>query len=649
MKNDGVITDAAASFSEKLLLPLSPECKKHTLICVSHAHIDMNWMWGFHETVSVTVDTFRTILDLMNEYPELKFAQSQASVYKIIEEYAPWLLESIKMRVKEGRWEVTASTWVETDKNMPSGESLSRHILNTKNYLSKLLDIDSQSLTIDFEPDTFGHSANVPEICNAGGVKYYYHCRGDEDSCLYRWRSSGAELTYREPEWYNSEIHPRIAVDAPEFCKMFGVPCKLKVYGVGDHGGGPTRRDIERLIDMSSWPIQPVIKFGSYREFFSEVEKHAEGLPVLTGERNFVFSGCYTSQSRIKMANRIGEARLFDAEQISAISKSIGGEDLSKSFTKAWDRILFNHFHDILPGSGKIETREYALGEFQKILAGVNTNVTYAMGNIADCIDTSSMTLDDDRLSISEGAGVGFAADQKNRFLFPRAERNRGKTRIFTLFNTLECERRGPVELTVWDWRGNPELLRVKRAGGEDCDVQIIEKEKRYWTHYYNRILIDAVVPPMGYAVYVLYEGKASLPHFNPHKTDRIDYISDAPLVLENGIVRAEFDRRTMKLVSFKKIGTGTELVSKDNPSCRLNFILEDTVNDMTAWRLGNYTQVIDLNETCPVIVEKVEYGKLVSSVKYTVKYQRSSFEVTVKLPQNPALLSLTSPPIGMK
>lgn len=92
----------------------------------------MNWMWGFQETAAVTVDTFRTVLDLMREYPDFTYAQSQASTYQIIEEYAPEMLEEIRQRIHEGRWEVTATTWVEPDKNMPNGESLARHILYTK-------------------------------------------------------------------------------------------------------------------------------------------------------------------------------------------------------------------------------------------------------------------------------------------------------------------------------------------------------------------------------------------------------------------------------------------------------------------------------------------------------------------------------------
>lgn len=180
----------------------------------------MNWMWSFNETVSIVLATFRSILNIMDQYPEFCFSQSQASVYKIVEEYDPELMERIKARIAEGRWEVTASAWVETDKNMPSGESLLRHIQYTREYLSRVWGV--KDFDLDFSPDTFGHSANVPEIDQFGGVKYFYHCRGNaRRDVLYRYQApSGKEvLTYREPNWYNGAITPQIGAGFMEIVK----------------------------------------------------------------------------------------------------------------------------------------------------------------------------------------------------------------------------------------------------------------------------------------------------------------------------------------------------------------------------------------------------------------------------------------------
>lgn len=641
VRSDGVITDAAAQFAEKVLLPYSAECKKYKVICVGHAHIDMNWMWGFQETAGLTVDTFRTVLGLMKEYPEFTFAQSQASVYRIVEKYAPWLMEEIKLRIKEGRWEVTASTWVETDKNMPSGESLTRHILNTKRYMSDVWGMDPESLNIDFEPDTFGHSANVPEICASGGVKYYYHCRGFSDECLYRWRSeSGAELLCcKEAKWYNGSISPEAVLMAPEFCSRYGTDTMLKVYGVGDHGGGPTRRDIERIRDISSWPLVAEMRCGTFGEYFAAVEKIREKLPVYSGEKNFIFTGCYTSQSRIKMANRIAEARLGDGEALAAVADMISGEKCGSALSGAWEKVLFNHFHDILPGSGKVETREFALGEFQKALAAVNAASTRAMACAGDHIDVSLLDAESGELTVSEGAGVGFSLGQDSGFSLPKTERGRGKNRAFIVYNTTEYLRTEPVEITVWDWPGDVECLKVLRFDGAECAHQILEIGNWYWDHRFVRLTAELAVPPLGWTVCWITEGEKKLESFEKgwfERNDRVEDISDEDIVLDNGLICARFDRCSMKLVSLRPRG-GVELI--DEPSCRFEFIEEDTVSGMSAWRVGNRSRVEDLNETRAVRVEKVERGPVRSSVRYSLFFGASKLTVTVSLGAKSRLL----------
>ena len=163
-----IITPEITEFFENELVPISKVAKEYTLHMVSHAHIDMNWMWGYQETVALTVDTVRTVLTLMEEYPDFVYTQPQASVYAILEEYAPELIEKIRMRVKEGRWEASVSGWVEEDKNMVSAESLARHLLYARRYISDLLEIPTEKLDLDFAPDTFGHGCHVPEFLNQG-------------------------------------------------------------------------------------------------------------------------------------------------------------------------------------------------------------------------------------------------------------------------------------------------------------------------------------------------------------------------------------------------------------------------------------------------------------------------------------------------
>ncbi|MBO5898877.1 MAG: alpha-mannosidase [Clostridia bacterium] len=644
LREGRVVTMSVAQAAEAVLMPMAELAKSYKVHCVSHAHIDMNWQWGFQETAAVTVDTFRTILDLMKEYPDLTFGQSQASTYQIIEEYAPEMLEEIKQRIHEGRWEVTASTWVETDKNMPNGESLARHILYTKRYLSKLLDIPAESLNLDFEPDTFGHNITVPEICAKGGVKYYYHCRGNRsDEFVYRWRArSGAELlVWREPEWYNYVIDPEMFRKVPGLCARYDMKSYLSVYGVGDHGGGPTRRDVERLMAINSWPVMPTLVFSTYGAFFAELEAQREKFPIIEGELNFIFTGCYTTQTRIKMANRIAEDRMYESEMISSAANVLAdGARYNASFAKAWEQILFNHFHDILPGSGVIDTREYALGHFQRAMAAIQTNANRAMRALAEAIDTSSIPVEHFTDSVSEGAAVGFATDQARHYQMPRAERGMGQKRVFHLFNSTQYDFDGVTDITVWDWGCNAARAVFTDTDGNAADSRCFGNDLPYMGHRYKTYAVHVKVPAMGYATYVLDQKEApefEAPVAQRHHTHFDDYTDD-DIVMENDKIRATFDHGTMQLISLVDKKTGEDMIGL--PSATFRLIQENVVHHMTSWRVGDAMTVENLNETKNVVVSEINLGAVRKIVRYALSFgQRSRLNVAVILNDGSSML----------
>lgn len=286
-----------------------------------------------------------------------------------------------------------------------------RHIQCTREYLENTWGV--QDFDIDFSPDTFGHSANIPEIESFGDVRYFYHCRGlGETHVLYRYKGlSGRELlTYREPNWYNGAVTPHIGAGLVDISKRCaGLKTGLVVYGVGDHGGGPTRRDVERALEMMTWRVYPAIRFGTLREFFRAAEDVWEQLPVVEHELNYFAPGCYTTQSRLKRGNKRTEAALCDAEAMSAMAGQYAGFPFAKKqMGKAWQDVLFTHFHDILTGSCVQDTREHAMGLYQTSMATANTQIQNAMRVIAEQIDTSSILVDIDAYNTqSEGAGRG--------------------------------------------------------------------------------------------------------------------------------------------------------------------------------------------------------------------------------------------------
>ena len=283
----------AVNDAEAALEPLAADAKAHTIYCAGHAHIDMNWQWSWPETVSVTIDSMTTVLDLLERYPLFRFSQSQASIYRILEKYRPDILERIAACVSDGRFEVTASHWVECEKNIVSGESLCRHLLYTRQYMRELFGLEPEDVPIDWSPDTFGHAETVPTYLRAGGVRYLYLHRpgahGEQPvPRAFRWYGPDGSFVFVKNDMhlgYNGAIRPDIADRSlVPFVDETGLPYALFVYGVGDHGGGPTRRDLERIIDMQTWPIFPKIEFSTVRTFYERLESDSERLPERRGD-----------------------------------------------------------------------------------------------------------------------------------------------------------------------------------------------------------------------------------------------------------------------------------------------------------------------------------------------------------------------------
>ncbi len=582
-KGDAAALRRSVESAEKTLAPIAKAAKTYTIYCVGHAHIDMNWMWSWPETVATTNDTFRTVLRLMDDYPAFCFSQSQASVYEIAEKHNPEMLDEIRARVREGRWEVTASHWVEGDKNLVSGESLCRHLLYTRLYMKQLFGLAPEDVPIDWAPDTFGHAASVPAYLARGGVTRYYCCRSGNASSrpmAFRWRApDGSEvLVCRETTWYNGDISPEITRPMLDFCAATGLRCWMNVYGVGDHGGGPTRRDLERALDMATWPVFPVLKLSTTRPFYEELERAADKLPVVEGELNFEFDGCYTSQSLIKRSVRFAENQLCDAEASAALAwAALGSEYPSSKLREAWQKTLFNHFHDILPGSGVHDTRTYTHGLFQEIAATSGMAETNALRAIAGRVDTSfagassSDAVPAELVRAALGAGVGFNAPTGQ---MSGAEQSQGQgPRPFVIFNTLAHERGGVVTVNVWDTppAGAQPLSQtpfsVLTPSGNKVHAQRTGNGG-FWGHDY--VTLAFPVEPLsgpGYAAYAVVEGETA-----PGKA--LGTVA-RNLVVENDVTRAEIDTVTGLIRRLTHKASGVDVISPAHPAGAVEYRVE--------------------------------------------------------------------------
>jgi alpha-mannosidase len=580
--------------AEAVLAPVAAVAKTYTIHNVGHAHIDMNWMWPWTETVAVTNDTFTTVLRLMDEFPDFRFTQSQASVYEIARRYNPALFERIKARVAEGRWEVVASQWVEGDKNLVSGESIARHLLYTRRFVQDELGLAPEDVPIDWSPDTFGHAQTIPTLVSRGGVTRYYMCRGgrDEKPPVFWWRGPDGSriLVNLETTWYLKAVGPENASALLAFATKTGLRDWMNVYGVGDHGGGPTRRDIRRILEMDGWPVFPRFRFSTTRDFYAVLEKNADRLPVLDRELNFEFTGCYTSQSQIKRYNRLGESRALDAEAAAVLAlRALGRPYPGPSLQEAWTNVLFGHFHDILPGSGVRATREYQSALFQQSAATFGTVQAESLRAVAAAVDT---TFAKDRVAggagqdralgagVGRGSALGTVSEASHQVDGPRP---------VVVFNPTAWPRDEVVRATVWDSGTSPERREGRRfvvhaPDGRSFPAEIAGQGE-YWGHRYADAVFPASVAALGYAAYVLEE-RTSAPAPGPPAAGPVKADADA-LALENERLVVRFDRMTGGIVQLLDKATGLDLAAPGDPLALLELVVERP-RDMSAWVIGD-------------------------------------------------------------
>ncbi|MDD4889522.1 MAG: glycoside hydrolase family 38 C-terminal domain-containing protein [Phycisphaerae bacterium] len=632
---------AAVARAEAMLAPIGKIAKTYTIHCVGHAHIDMNWMWSWPETVAVTNDTFLTVLRLMEEFDDFTFTQSQASVYQIVAEHHPELLERIRRRVAQGRWEVAAATWVEGDKNLAGGEALARHLLYTRRYMQELLGLGAADLPVEWSPDTFGHAWTIPSISSRGGVRCYYMCRGGkliDKPPVFWWQGPDGSriLVDLESTWYNDHIGPHNAAAMLKFCGKTGLRDWMNVYGVGDHGGGPTRRDIVRAREMNGWPIYPNFRFATAKACFERLLAAGDRWPVITDELNLEFSGCYTTQTQIKRHNRRAESELVVAESAAVVSlAALGRAYPADALHRGWTNTLFGHFHDILPGSGVRATREYQSGLFQQTTAATGAIKADSLRALAAAIGTAALAASPAPASpesIAVGAGVGFGANAERM-----SAANLGVVdgpRPFVVFNPAGWSRDEVVTLTVWDSpherdRKRPRFV-VRQADGNTTPAQVTNKGG-YWGHEFVELVAPVHVGPLGYAALAVEPGECPGPR-QPVKLVKHDLLhageSSPAFTLENEFTLAQFDRATGGICKLVDKATGVDLARPDDPLGLLEYVLERP-GGMSAWVIAEPLRVVSLP------VESLAEGKSgphLASVVAKMKLNDSTFTVTYSL-----------------
>ncbi len=570
------------------LRTLNPARRPQTTI-TGHAHIDVAWLWPLSQTRRKAARTFSTVLKLMEDYPDYHFTQSQPQLYQFVKEDQPQLYRRIQERAAEGRWEPTGGMWVESDCNLTSGESLVRQFLYGQAFFQAEFGRRSRVLWL---PDAFGFSPTLPQLMLGSGVDYFmttklswnqfnrfpadtFWWEGLDGSRVlahfvtsptsdgeawqtYNGSFTGAEVaglwqSYRQKE-LNSEL--------------------LYLYGWGDGGGGPTYEMLERAARWKDFPGLPSTAQGGAEPFFERLDARvggAEELPRFYGELYMEYhQGTFTSQAWLKRANRHNEFALREAELYAGWAARPAQARPDPRLAAAWQKMLLNQFHDILPGSSIGPVYADARRDHAFIAQTAQTVREEALADLTRNI-----------------GGEGWA-----------------------VFNSLGWTRHEPLLLPGLH---NPGAGLVEAASGQILTTQPTED---------GTLVAGLRIPSMGYAI--LKEDQ--LEAFSSAQLE----VSLEPARLENQFLRVEFDRQGEISSIFDK-EAGREVVAAGQTLNRL-IAYEDRPRRFTAWNIEPYyrEKATPLQELSRL--EVVEEGPVRATLEIERKYLNSSIIQRISL-----------------
>jgi len=368
-----------------------------TLHMIGATHLDPVWLWPWQEGYQEARATFRSALDRMDEYPDFVFTCDQIVLLSWVEESDPELFERIRQRVAEGRWVNAGGWWVEPDCNMPMGESFVRQGLYGQRFLISRFGTPA---TVGMNVDPFGHNAMIPQILRGQGMDSYCFLRpgpheGDSGDTLFWWESPDGSrvLGYRIPNEYGSapgSVQHQTEKSLGQLDRSLG--SMMVFYGVGNHGGGPTKANIDSIHRFDRMGSFGRMTMSTPRAYFDEIlargGEFLDGLAVRRDDLQHHAPGCYSSHSGIKLWQRRAQSAVLSAERWSAVVTAAFGDAYPREdLERAWKQVLFNQFHDVLPGSAIEPAYDDARDQLGEAIAIAKRQITRAHNVIARRVD----------------------------------------------------------------------------------------------------------------------------------------------------------------------------------------------------------------------------------------------------------------------
>lgn len=551
--------------------------KDKKLHMIGNAHLDPVWLWNWQEGFQEVKATFKSALDRMNEDENFVFTCSSAAFYEWVEKNNPTMFREIQKRVQEGRWELAGGWWVQPDCNIPSGESFVRHGLYGQRYFKEKF---GKMAETGYNVDSFGHNGNLPQILKKSGMGNYVFMRPMPlekglPGRIFWWKSMDGSkvMTYRIPYEYCTwgkdleKYTKRLACeleDSEDSLMMF--------YGVGNHGGGPTKENIRSIYELNAREDMPAMEMSSTGAFFREVRENGKEYPEYIGDLQHHASGCYSVLSQVKRENRRAEELLVAAEGWSAIAKTTGKQPYPEDFQEAWKGVLFNQFHDILAGTSILSAYRDASYLYGQAMAVGQKNLNYAVQAISWEID------------IEEDVTM----------------------KPIVVFNSHAWNGKMIIDLEV---RGlSNDNFKLTDAEGRRIPAQRIQSEAT--VNGQSRLLFVAELPSMGYEVFKLYLNVEDAPSY-----PRV-YVGEG--ILENERFKLEFNPATGFMKSFYDKKKDLEILRREGGVLT---VYEDK-SDTWSHNIFKFDKVLsDMKVVCMRVLED---GPVRSVIRIKYRYNQS-------------------------
>ena len=573
-----------------------------TIHVIGHAHMDMNWLWTYSETMQMCNDNLRQVVAFMEEFPDYTMLQSQASVYNFVEMVDPPLFEQVKKYVKAGRLELAGGMWTEGDMNLSTGEAIARSFLLGQSYFKTRF---GKTATIGWLPDNFGHIAQMPQILKLAGCDYFYFHRTKPYTGTFWWIApdSSKVLCYAN-DTYNGSITPDLKNEIQKFS-----PDKrriLHITGVGDHGGGPTRANIDMIHQLDKTPGYPSVRFTTAGDFFRKASKEMDGRPSHRGEMQFIFEGCYTTVADIKAGNRNCENALYTSEFFNTLRWLNGDRYPDKEFNDLWTNLTFNQFHDILPGSAINEANKEAVARYADVLRRTNELRNNAFRKMAD--------------EVRFRTGMGQPVVAFNLQPFSRK----------TLIEATVYSNDEPVTAKLASWGDYYGSKKIISGGSGDVSLPSVMVRDASGKSYPAQVVWGKSTPP-GYTSKIQFTA-GDMPA-GGYRTFYIDmtrpgeYNVAIPFnnnTFETDFFRIEFDLNTGGITSLFDKRTNKEFVRKGGQLNKLRIYLEDKKGGMKSWTINKIVRQEDVTDIKSVKV--VENGPVRACVETVKTWGKSRF-----------------------